>query len=144
MNPVCQSLFFVRRPLSGKQFPKHCQCRATIAALRHKALKHHAFVINRPLEIKPLTVDFHKHLVDVPASVGVHIGTSPSDLFGKNRAKAVPPKADGLVANIDAALVQDILDLAQAERIPDVVHHRQLDDFGTGYEILERGQLVMI
>lgn len=67
------------------------------------------------------------------------IGPSFPDLLGEDRAKAVPPEADRFVTDVDPAFVQDILNLAQAERVPDVVHHRQFDDFGAGFEVLERG-----
>ena len=42
----------------------------------------------------------------------------------------VPPEPDRLVANIDTALEQQIFDLSQRKRIPDVHHHREADDFG--------------
>lgn len=60
-------------------------------------------------------------------------------MLSKNRAKPVPPKADRFVTNVDPAFVQNVLDLSQAERISDVIHHRQFDDLGAGFEILERG-----
>ena len=42
------------------------------------------------------------------------------------------------VADIDAPLKQQILDLAQRKRIPDIHHHRQADDLGRRVEIAER------
>lgn len=35
-----------------------------------------------------------------------------ADLGGEHRAKPVPPKPDGLVADVDPALGQEILDVA--------------------------------
>jgi len=42
------------------------------------------------------------------------------------------------MADIDAALEQNVLDLAQRQRIPDIHHHRQADDFGRRVEITEQ------
>jgi hypothetical protein len=52
------------------------------------------------------------------------------DLRGKQRSKAVPPKPHRLVANIDATLEQEILNLPQRQRIADVHHHREADHLG--------------
>ena len=35
-----------------------------------------------------------------------------ADLGGEHRAKPVPPKPDGLIADVDPALGQEILDIA--------------------------------
>jgi hypothetical protein len=42
------------------------------------------------------------------------------------------------VADINTTFVQNIFDLAIAERIPHVKHHCQADDFGRGFEVFER------
>jgi hypothetical protein len=42
------------------------------------------------------------------------------------------------MADIDAPFVQEILDIPERKREPDVEHHRQADHFGTGFEIAER------
>ena len=41
------------------------------------------------------------------------------------------------MANIDAALVQNIFDLPQAERKPDVIHNGKFDNFRAGFIVLE-------
>jgi len=41
------------------------------------------------------------------------------------------------MTDVDAALEQQVLDLAQRQRIPDVHHHREADDFGGTVEISE-------
>lgn len=64
-------------------------------------------------------------------SESVHsVSLLPPDFSGEHRAKPVPPEPDRLVADIDAALVQQILDIAQRERKANVQHHRQSDDLG--------------
>jgi hypothetical protein len=43
------------------------------------------------------------------------------------------------MTDIDAALVQQILDIPEREREPDVQHHRQADHLGRRFEIAKRG-----
>ena len=45
------------------------------------------------------------------------------------------------MADVDAALVQQVFDVAERQREPDVHHDRQADDFGRGLEVPERGTL---
>jgi hypothetical protein len=48
------------------------------------------------------------------------------------------------MANLDAALVQEVLDIAKREREADVKkHHRHTDDLGAGLEAPERRALFM-
>ena len=49
----------------------------------------------------------------------------------------VPPEPYRLVADIDTALEQQVLDLAQRQRVPDIHHHREANDFGRTIEIAE-------
>ena len=42
------------------------------------------------------------------------------------------------MADIDAALVKQILDIAQRQRKSDVQHHRQTDDLWIAVEVFER------
>ena len=60
------------------------------------------------------------------------------DLRGKQWAKAVPPVPHGLMANVDAALGQEIFDLPQRQRITDIQHHRAADYLRRTVEITER------
>jgi hypothetical protein len=96
-------------------------------------------VIHRSPQVVPLAVDLHEHLVQVPPPVaGLNaLDAALPDFGGEDRAKAMPPKPDGLMADLDAALVQQILDVPQREREPDVHHNRQADDFGRRLEVLE-------
>ena len=41
------------------------------------------------------------------------------------------------MADVDAPLVQQILDVPERQREPDIQHHRQADDLGAGFEVLE-------
>lgn len=51
-----------------------------------------------------------------------------ADLGGQHRAEAVPPESDRLVADVDAAFVQQILHIPERQRKPDLHHDRQADD----------------
>jgi hypothetical protein len=51
-----------------------------------------------------------------------------SDLGGEHRAKPVPPKPDGLVADVDPALGQQIFDVSKRQRVSNVHHDDQTDD----------------
>ena len=53
-----------------------------------------------------------------------------SDLRGEHRAEPVPSKTHRFVADVDAALVQQVFDIAKGEREPDIHHHGQADDLG--------------
>jgi hypothetical protein len=69
-------------------------------------------------EIKELAIDLHNDLVQMPAQlrIGSHLHDLPlSDLGGEYRPKPVPPKPDGLVADVDPTLGQKILDVAQRQ-----------------------------
>jgi DNA-binding IscR family transcriptional regulator len=60
------------------------------------------------------------------------------DLRSEHRSEPAPPEPNCLVADIDTALEQKILDLAQRQRLADIHHHRQADDLGRTVEIMER------
>jgi hypothetical protein len=60
------------------------------------------------------------------------------DLRGEHRSEPVPPEPDRLVANVDAALEQQILDLAERQWLAHIHHHRQANDLGRRVEIAER------
>jgi len=59
------------------------------------------------------------------------------DLRREHRTKPVPPEPHCFVADIDAPLEQEILDLSQRKRITDVHHHRGADHLGRTVEITE-------
>src|SRR5271169_5562095 len=92
-------------------------------------------------KIAELAVDLHKHLVQVPAPlrIAAHVrDASLTNLGGEHWAKPVPPETDRLMADIDAALGQEIFDVAQRQRISHVHHHNQTDDLRRAVEISER------
>jgi hypothetical protein len=72
-------------------------------------LTHERDVGDRWRDKTELAINLHKDLVQMPAPlrIGSHLHDPPlSDLGGEYRPKPVPPKPDGLVADIDPALGQ--------------------------------------
>ena len=131
-----------RRPtVTPHRFLVEFQCGFLVPLLCDEAFKDLTLVIDRPPEIMSLAVDLHEHLVEMPAPLGPGtqtFGAFPADFSGEHQPKPVPPETDGFVANIDAALVQQILDISQRQRKPNVEHHRQADDLLAGPKVLER------
>src|SRR5690606_28835863 len=81
----------------------------------------------------------HENLVEMPApSARAHALDAPlADLAGEHRPEPMPPEPHGLVADVDAAFVQQVFDTPQRERKADVHHHRQADDLGRRLEVAE-------
>ena len=61
--------------------------------------------------------------------------TAFPDLRGKQWAKAVPPVPHGLMADIDAALTQEIFDLSQRQGVANIRHDCEADDLRRTVEI---------
>src|SRR3984957_13574055 len=104
-------------------------------------LQDFAFMVDGAPKIAELAVDLHKRLVQVPAPLrmGAHVrDASLTDLGGEHRAKPVPPEPDGLVADVDPALGQEIFDVSKRQRVSHVHHHDQTDDLRRAVEISER------
>ena len=74
-----------------------------------------------------------------PLRIAAHVrDPSLTNLSGEHRTKPVPPEPDGLVADVDPALGQEIFDVAQRQRVSHVHHHDQTDDLWRAVEISER------
>ena len=120
-----------------QRFLQEFQCGFLVARLRHKAFEPLALVVDGPPKIVLPTVDLHEDLVKVPVPTARPHPRNPafSDFRSKKRPEPVPPKPHRLVADLNPALVQQVLDVAQRKRKPDVHHYRQADDLGRGFEI---------
>ena len=107
-------------------FLEEHQCSDLVTGLGGEDFQDLALVIDGPPQIVILAVDLHKHLVEVPAPMGIRphvINALPADLGGEHRSEAVPPEPHSLVADIDPALGQQILHVPQRQRVFDVHHH---------------------
>ena len=94
---------------------------------------HLAFLIDRSPEVHHLAVELDVHLVEVPAPMPEPAHSAdplPADVRGEQRTEAVPPMPHRLVADVDAAFEQQVLNITQRERKADIHHHHQPDHFG--------------
>lgn len=57
-------------------------------------------------------------------------------------AEPIPPQQHRFVPDVDAALMQQVRDVAQRQRKTDVQHYRKADDFQRRFEMAERIGLV--
>ena len=62
------------------------------------------------------------------------------DLGRENRPEPIPPEPHRLMRDIDAPLMQKVVDVPERERISDVHHSRQADDLGRGLEVAENAR----
>ena len=110
-----RSAVFLHDPLEKLQ-------RRSLVPLRSDhCLQNLALMIDGAPEIAELAVDLHKHLVQMPTPLRIAAHARYpllSDLGGEHRTKPVPPKPDGLIADVDPALGQEIFDVAQRQ-LPD-------------------------
>ncbi len=98
-------------------------------------------MIHGPPEIASLAVDPDENLIHVPPPLDVLTSRSPlpvSKFGGEDGSEAVPPEPDRLKADVDAPFVQQVFDLAQRQREPDVEQDRSADHRWRAVEITER------
>jgi hypothetical protein len=123
------------------RFPQKFQRCPAIPPLADEGFQNLPFVIDGAPEIMRLAVYLQEHLVEVPLPMMElpHARDAASANFGReDRPEPVPPEAHAFVADLDAALVQHVLDVPQRERKPDVEHHREADDLRARLEVPER------
>jgi hypothetical protein len=104
--------------------------------------QHSNLLINCAPQVVPLAVDLHENLVQVPLLIRVcthFLVKFGADFSGKNRAKSIPPAPQSFVADVDPALVQQVLDIAERKWKSNVHHDRQADDLGAAMKVLEGG-----
>ena len=95
------------------------QCRTFVSSCGDHSLQDFALMIDGAPEIAELAVDLHKDLIQTPAPlrIAAHVrDASLADLCGEHRAKPVLPEPDRLMADVDPAFGQQVLDVAQRQR----------------------------
>jgi len=96
-----------------------------------------AELVNRPVDIPPVAGDLHVGLVDEPAaSDGVSAGAGR---LGEQRREPLDPPVDGDVVDLDAALGEQLLDVAIGQPEAQVPADRQHDHVGWEAEAGEGG-----
>jgi hypothetical protein len=102
------------------------QCFLLVARLCDVAFQRLTLVIDGAPEVVPLAVDLHKHFVEMPLSTARLHPLNPAlpDPRSEHRAKSIPPEPDSLLADLNSALVQQVLHVTPRLREPDVQLHR--------------------
>jgi hypothetical protein len=77
-----------------------------------------ALVVHRPPQAHALAADLHHHFVEMPASR--RLGTGTAKVVSDQRTELQRPAPDRLIADLDTALRQQLLDVAKAQREPEV------------------------
>lgn len=97
-------------------------------------------MIDSAPEVVPLVLNLHEDLVQMPSPVaGLHaLNPSLPDLRSQQLSEGMPPEPHRLVADLDTAFAEEVLDIPQRKREADIEHHRPADDLGAGFERLER------
>ena len=105
----------IRSTVVPHQFPEEFQGSLAVSLLRDNGLQHLAFLVHGTPQVMVFAIDSYEHLIEVPPPTRKRThSTRPllADLSGEDRAKTVPPEPDRLVAHLDPALVEKILDIA--------------------------------
>lgn len=85
---------------------------------RDIALKNFAFVVDRSPQVVGLPVDLYEDLIQVPLPLPLRDltyerGALHADFAREHWSEAGNPKPDALMADIDAAFVEQVLDVTQ-------------------------------
>jgi len=108
-----------------EKFSQQFQRSGLVAALLDEDIENLTFLVDGPPHEHPFAVDPDNHLVEMPDAVGA--SASPADVGGDGWAELAGPAAHGFVADIDPALGQNLLNVAQAGRKAEVEPDRQPD-----------------
>ena len=87
-----------------------------------------AFRVDGAPEIDETSINLEIDLVQMPDRVW--LGSTFAQVRRNHRTEMVPPSPDRLVGDSNAALRQQILDVAEAQREPEIEPDRLLDDLG--------------
>ena len=91
----------------------------------HYKVQHLALVIDGPPQVHPLAADLADHLVQMPARRRRH--PAPLQAPGELGPELDRPAPDRLVADVDAALGEQLLNVPKAEREAEIQPHRMAD-----------------
>jgi hypothetical protein len=104
--------------------------------------QHLTFIIIGAPKIMRLAVELHEYLVQMPLPVRISphsIDPVFTDFCREHRAKSVPPVPHRFVADLDPSLVQQVFDVSERKREPNVEHRRQANDLRARLEIAKWG-----
>jgi hypothetical protein len=112
--------------LLPEQFAHELRGRPCVAPPLHKEIENLALVVDRPPEPESSAADQDSHLVEVPLR-GWPM-TSAAKFLGEQRPELQHPSPYRFIGDIQPALGQQILDIAEAESEAKVQPHRMSDD----------------
>ena len=98
-------------------------------------------MVNCPPQVMQFTVDLQENFIEVPAARPCPRNQKVSDFRSEQRTKPAPSIPLRFVADLDAALVQQVICVALRQRVSNIHHDRQANDFGRR-EVSERGAFV--
>jgi hypothetical protein len=101
----------LRTAIASHSLLEESQGAGPIPPLADKEFQHLALVIDRPPKIMELAVDLDQNLVDAPAAEIAKPHPLLADVSSEQRAKAVPPKPHRFMADVDAALMLQVLQI---------------------------------
>ena len=130
----------VNQSVSMQRFPQEFQSDLLVTAFRDEAFEHFALLIDSAPEVVFHAIDFYEDLVEVAAQMvkRTHrLNPAATDLRGKNCTERVLPEPHRLMRDVDAALVQHVLDIPKRDWVADNHHNRQADDFRRRLEVAE-------
>jgi hypothetical protein len=104
--------------ISLQQLAQQSQSGAGMATPLNEHVQNLALVVDRMPQPHALTADLHGHLIQVPATG--RLGSESPQVPCEGAAEFQGLAADRLVARLDAALRQQLLDIPQAEGEPEV------------------------
>jgi hypothetical protein len=126
-------LWLAVRGTRGRERPAG---RNDVAALRHEDIDDLAVLVDGAVDVAPDARDLHVGLVYEPArSDGV---AAWSRRFDRHRGEALHPPKQGDVINVDAALCQELLQIAVRQPEAQIPAHRQHDHLRRETEPCER------
>ena len=92
-------------------------------------------------QVMRLAINLHKDLIEVPlplVDLAYIACPADADLSSEHRPKTINPEPYALMANVDAAFMQQIFHIPQRQRKANVHHHCELNDLGRCFEISKR------
>ena len=130
----------IDKTMASKRFSQEFQRRLLVTTLCDKALEHFSLMIDGAPEVVLHAIDLHEDLVEMPTSMPEgpnRLDSAPADFCRENCPEAVPPEPHRLMGDVDPALVEQVLDVPQRQRVADIHHHREADYLGARLEIPE-------
>ena len=90
-------------------------------------------MIDRPPQLDHIAIQLHVHLIELPPPVAeAPHATDPLPTYVgcEHRGEPVPPVPHPFMADVDAALEQQVLNIPEAEREAQIHHHHEADHPG--------------